>query len=766
MSRRIIEMLALLAMAYAAAAVVVRVTAPWSGWVSAIKPAFGMALHNGLLIFILGLALFGLFCCAERRSAQIFVGAASVVGAILGLVALLRPWVELPVEFEQWVAALAPHAGGPQPGRMSPHTGAIVLCLALGLGLLLRAPATAQWRRYAAFGLGAVALGGCAVTLVGFAVGAPLPEDSGFSRLRWSSALGYALLAIGLMLAAFTHNWLLESLLPHQNEDFDRAALRRFQRGMALALIGLATGLGIVSFHFLRKEKANLRARAEQELTAVAQLKAAQVADWRADRLREANLVFYTPYAGRRALDVLNDPHSEVTRNMFLGWLRPLMALGPYAQALLLDGTFQAQLAYPENADRRLTTGERAAVKSAILFRKVMMADLEQSECDPEQVFLSLAVPIIVRREGDRDNVPAAGLPPSTADRAAAVLLLRADARPGLFALVSAWPTRSATAEVLLVRREPKVALALNPPRHLGHGPMQLQVPLTRSESPLVQAAIGREAAFSARDYRDEPVLVVTQRVPQSDWSLLVKVDAQEIYAPIRERGLGVGLLFTALLVATGMGLSLLWKRRDIEWLRHQVETEHERLLLAQQLHHLMRHANDIILLTDDQWRILDANERALETYGYTLEELRGMRAPDLRVASERAGFAPLEEEFRRTGELRTETVHQRKDGSTFPVEASVRRVRVDGSEQIFIILRDISERKQAEQALRESEERFRLLAEASLAGIYLFRSDRFVYVNPAFAAIFGYRPEEIVGRLGPLDLVHPDDRPLVIENI
>ncbi|MCX8092509.1 MAG: hypothetical protein N3I86_16530, partial [Verrucomicrobiae bacterium] len=161
-SRRIIEMLALLAMAYAAAAVVVRVTAPWSGWVSAIKPAFGMALHNGLLIFILGLALFGLFCCAERRSAQIFVGAASVVGAILGLVALLRPWVELPVEFEQWAALLTSPAGETRVGRMSPHTGAIVVCLALGLGLLLRAPATAQWRRYAAFGLGAVALGGCA----------------------------------------------------------------------------------------------------------------------------------------------------------------------------------------------------------------------------------------------------------------------------------------------------------------------------------------------------------------------------------------------------------------------------------------------------------------------------------------------------------------------------------------------------------------------------------------------------------------------------
>lgn len=60
----------------------------------------------------------------------------------------------------------------------------------------------------------------------------------------------------------------------------------------------------------------------------------------------------------------------------------------------------------------------------------------------------------------------------------------------------------------------------------------------------------------------------------------------------------------------------------------------------------------------------------------------------------------------------------------------------------------------------------FRALVEQSLVGVYLFDERCFLYVNQALAEIFGYQPQEIIGRLGPLDLTHPDDRPWVKEKI
>ena len=78
-----------------------------------------------------------------------------------------------------------------------------------------------------------------------------------------------------------------------------------------------------------------------------------------------------------------------------------------------------------------------------------------------------------------------------------------------------------------------------------------------------------------------------------------------------------------------------------------------------------------------------------------------------------------------------------------------------------------ITERKQAELALQESESRFRALVEQSLAGIYIIQDGHFRYVNPGFAAMFGYgSPQELTDRVPVTDLVSPQDRPEVMENI
>jgi len=75
--------------------------------------------------------------------------------------------------------------------------------------------------------------------------------------------------------------------------------------------------------------------------------------------------------------------------------------------------------------------------------------------------------------------------------------------------------------------------------------------------------------------------------------------------------------------------------------------------------------------------------------------------------------------------------------------------------------------RRQAEEALRTSEERFRRITEHSLVGIVLIQNDVFRYVNPALARMFGYTgPEEIINRLGPLDLTAPESRETVRTNI
>src|SRR5450756_3138858 len=107
-----------------------------------------------------------------------------------------------------------------------------------------------------------------------------------------------------------------------------------------------------------------------------------------------------------------------------------------------------------------------------------------------------------------------------------------------------------------------------------------------------------------------------------------------------------------------------------------------------------------------------------------------------------------------------------RLDGTAVDVEATASPFLDQGVKAIQILLRDITERKQAEEVLAESEARYRLLAESSPLAIFVNREDKVVLANPAAAKLFGASsPDQLIGKSA-LDLFDPDSRSLVRERI
>ena len=187
--------------------------------------------------------------------------------------------------------------------------------------------------------------------------------------------------------------------------------------------------------------------------------------------------------------------------------------------------------------------------------------------------------------------------------------------------------------------------------------------------------------------------------------------------------------------------------REANEILRNQA-LENERTIVELKLFRtLVDQSNDAIKVLDPKtFRFLDVNEKACSSLGYSREELLALGVFDIDPSGEEAASKALEE-LRKAGFLVMESVHRRKDGSTFPVEVSMRRVELD-REYVVTIAHDLTERKQAEEKLKASESRYRALHQRSPVGVCWIdsKTGRFFGVNPKYCEIVGRTEQDCWG--------------------
>jgi len=168
-------------------------------------------------------------------------------------------------------------------------------------------------------------------------------------------------------------------------------------------------------------------------------------------------------------------------------------------------------------------------------------------------------------------------------------------------------------------------------------------------------------------------------------------------------------------------------------------------------------HASDALFLTDTSPRVIDVNQEACNNLGYTREELLGASPSEFDTQATPAFLEGLRKRLAAEQNHTFETVYRRKDGSTFPVEVRM-RLFWDGERRVVALARDITDRKRAEQKLRESEERFRRMIENASDLISVVNRDGvFRFQSPGVKRMLGYEAADMLGKPC-LDFIHPGD--------
>jgi PAS domain S-box-containing protein len=157
--------------------------------------------------------------------------------------------------------------------------------------------------------------------------------------------------------------------------------------------------------------------------------------------------------------------------------------------------------------------------------------------------------------------------------------------------------------------------------------------------------------------------------------------------------------------------------------------------------------------MNDTAWVIgldanfIDVNDAAVKVLGYSREELLSMGPPDIDNSLTKEQILDLIRSMPADQTQVFETAHTTKNGKKIPVEISSSLVTYQGKQAILSIARNITERKQLEDALRKSEEMFRAISTSAMDSIILIdENDEVVYWNPAAEKIFGYTKKEAMG--------------------
>lgn len=235
---------------------------------------------------------------------------------------------------------------------------------------------------------------------------------------------------------------------------------------------------------------------------------------------------------------------------------------------------------------------------------------------------------------------------------------------------------------------------------------------------PMRRALSGKSGTVIGLDYRGEAVMAAYEPVAILNLGIVAKIDMAEIRAPFVRAGLLAGG-FALLVVLTGSALFIRITNPMIQRLeQHTAEliTTNERLMREieerkqaeealreseEKYRSLFEHANDSIFIVDQSSRrFLDINENAATRLRYTREELLQLTINDIAAPIAAKRNDAIVSELLDTGSVTFEHVHLRKDGTEMPVEISSRVTEYSGRQVFLSIVRDISRRKQTEEAL------------------------------------------------------------------
>lgn len=499
---------------------------------------------------------------------------------------------------------------------------------------------------------------------------------------------------------------------------------------------------------YLRERDEVIEAKREL-LSAVGELKSEQIQHWRTERIGDASVRAAESQYFRQSLLALVQSPPEEAEQLRQGWrvrMEIIAAAYRYADVLVITPDGRNVLSVDEDPEP-ITPTAQAALATGFASGEAVLSDFYLGRNG--KVFIDSVAPMF-----DEDGIPLAAL------------VMRADAMEHIFPILDFWPIPSPSAETLLARIEDKEIVLLDDPRDAVEAFEFSRVSLSRIDLPAVQAALGLEGIFEGDDFYGVSVLADLRKIHGTSWVLVNKIAASEVAKETRAHLLAISALTALVILFAGASLGYGRRRFQAQLYKNLYRLERKERAAQEEFRTTLYSIGDAVIAASISGSVTRMNPVAEELTGWSESEAVGRPLSEVfRIVSEenRSEVENPVDRVLKEGSvigLANHTVLISRDGTEYPIADSGAPIRNEEGEIIGVVLvfSDQTREREAERALRETEEAQRAMIDCSPLALYSFDVEgRILKWNRSAEKIFGWSEAEVLGK--PVPNVPENDR-------
>lgn len=469
----------------------------------------------------------------------------------------------------------------------------------------------------------------------------------------------------------------------------------KFPRNFLFALLFLTIGLLLAGYLYFITQKNIYLNDKKRDLLTINILKVNQISSWLNERIGDARIIYSNKMTVQKFDIYLQSPDQKQLSESIISWLESRKKNYGYQSILLLNKRFNIQLSTKELFNSSLVFDTSLAY-SAGRENKIKISSLYEYK---NYVFIDIIIPLCLTETNPVVN---------------GYLVLKINAHKSLYPLISFNPRKEISLETNLIERQNDSVVYLNR-FHKQDAFIQFnRMALNDKEKLAVKAVMGDTGIVIGRDYSNNKVIGAVNIIPGTNLRLITKIEYAEVYSMVEKKMWivifsGCFIIFLTLLV-----FIVIWKDKLSSFYKKEYEFELENEKLRARFENINRYANDIILLLDEDYNIVDVNNKAIEVYGYTRSEFLKLKIMDIRVGFISLDYPITEESYEKNKIYVHE--HRTKAGKIFPAEVSLSKIIIEGKTYYSEYIRDITDRRLSEERINYLSRLYSILSKVNQA--------------------------------------------------